>query len=164
MLTFMGNQKIFRHVYLIVSMRVLAGGTFNILHPGHVFFLSEAKKLGDELIVVVASDSTVLKKKGFLLMPAEERRLMVGSLKAVDKAVVGSGSDFFRIVEIERPDIIALGSDQAHSEEELMKELKTRGLDARVVRIKKCLKAYSTGGIMKKIKEEAGKNCPTTIS
>ncbi len=136
-------------------MRVLAGGTFNILHPGHVFFLTEAKKLGDELIVVVASDSTVLKRKSFLLLPAEERKLMVESLKPVDKAVVGSDRDFFRIIETERPDIIALGSDQAHSEEELMKELETRGLNAKIVRIKKRLKAYSTGGIMKKIKETA---------
>jgi FAD synthetase len=159
----MVNQKIFRHVYLSVSMRVLAGGTFNILHPGHVFFLTEAKKLGDELIVVVASDSTVLKKRGVLIVAADDRRLMVESLKLVDKAVVGSDNDFFKIVEIEQPDVIALGSDQAHSETELKKELKARGLNVKIVRIKKRLKPYSTGDIMETIKGTAGKG-PTTIS
>jgi len=144
-------------------MRVLAGGTFNILHPGHIFFLTEAKQLGDELIVVVASDNTVLKRKGFLLASADDRRLMVGSLKLVDKAVVGSDLDFFKIVEIEEPDIIALGSDQAHSEEELRRELKARKLNARVVRIKKRLDPYSTGSIMEKIKKTAVKGS-TTIS
>lgn len=144
-------------------MRVLAGGTFNILHPGHIFFLTEAKKLGDELIVVVASDNTVLKRKGFLVASADDRRLMVESLKLVDKAVVGSDNDFFKIVEIEQPDIIALGSDQAHSEEEMKKELKARGLNVRIVRIKKRLKPYSTGALMQKVKETAVKGS-TTIS
>ena len=135
-------------------MRVLAGGVFNILHPGHVFFLEEAKKHGDELIVVIASDKTVLEKKGFLLFSAEERKLMVEALEVVDRAVIGSDSDFMKIVEIEKPDVIALGSDQKFSEEELSAQLKERGSNATVIRVKKYLEHYSTGRIIRKIREQ----------
>ena len=133
-------------------MRVLVGGTFNLLHPGHVFFLEKAKKLGDELIVAIATDRVVA-KKGFSLFSAEERMVMVNELKVVDRAVIGSDSDFLKIVEIEKPDVIALGSDQKLSEEELKEQLKERGLDVRVVRIKERLGSYSTAKILKKIRE-----------
>lgn len=133
-------------------MRVLVGGTFNLLHPGHVFFLEKAKKLGDELIVVIATDRVVA-KKGFSLFSAEERMVMVNELKVVDRAVIGSDSDFLKIIEIEKPDVIALGSDQKLSEEELKEQLKERGLDVRVVRIKERLGSYSTAKILKKIRE-----------
>ena len=133
-------------------MRVLVGGTFNLLHPGHVFFLEKAKKLGDELIVVIATDRVVA-KKGFSLFSAEERMVMVNELKVVDRAVIGSDNDFLKIVEIEKPDVIALGSDQKLSEEELREQLKERGLDVRVVRIKERLGSYSTAKILKKIRE-----------
>ncbi len=92
--------------------KVLAGGTFSHLHPGHEFFLNKAKSFGDYLVVVVASDRTVKEKKGYVLESAEKRKEKVESLKIADKVVIGDDRDFFKIVEKENPDVIVLGYDQ----------------------------------------------------
>ncbi|MEF8873642.1 MAG: adenylyltransferase/cytidyltransferase family protein [Candidatus Thermoplasmatota archaeon] len=111
------------------EIRVMAGGTFDLLHLGHLHYLQEAKSLGDELVVVVACDKTVREHKHEPLMDEQVRREMVGALKPVDKAVVGSEEDKFKTVEEVEPDIIALGYDQRHEEENLKEELKNRGMD-----------------------------------
>ena len=112
--------------------RVMASGVFDLLHIGHLHYLEEARKYGDELIVVVACDETVRRRKHEPIMPAEERRRLVEALKPVDKAVIGYEDDFLKIVEEIKPDVIALGYDQ-HFEglEEMLKE---RGIEAKIVR------------------------------
>lgn len=120
--------------------KVLAGGTFNILHPGHLFFLEQAKKLGKKLIVVVASDKTVRKSKK-LLEPASFRAERIGALSFVDKVVVGDDIDMMKVVREEKPDVIALGYDQ--DAEEIRKMLYSEGLFCRIARVEK-LKGYST--------------------
>jgi FAD synthetase len=122
--------------------RVLAGGAFNIIHPGHVYFLGEAKRLGDYLIVVVANDETVRRNKK-LVFRAGDRKGMVESLKFVDKAVIGNGNDFSLVLEKERPDIIALGYDQS-LDPELEKRAKKMGI--KIKRMGK-LPGYSTSNI-----------------
>ncbi|MBC7129437.1 MAG: FAD synthase [Thermoplasmatales archaeon] len=112
--------------------RVMASGVFDLIHIGHLHYLEEAKKYGDELIVVVACDETVRKKKYQPIMPAEERRKLVEALKLVDKAIVGYEDDFLRIVEEIKPDIIALGYDQHF--EGLEEKLRGRGINAKIVR------------------------------
>ena len=64
------------------SLRVvLAGGVFDIIHPGHIYTLNEAKKLGDVLVVVVATDNTAVKmKKRRPLHSQEQRQELVNSL------------------------------------------------------------------------------------
>ncbi len=109
--------------------RVMAGGTFDLLHLGHLHYLQEAKELGDELVVVIACDKTVREHKHEPLMDEEVRREMVGALKPVDKAIVGSEEDKFDTVEEVDPDIIALGYDQRHTEEKLKEDLRVRGMD-----------------------------------
>jgi FAD synthetase len=117
-------------------VRVMAQGVFDLLHLGHVHYLCKARELGDELVVVVASDTTVRRRKHEPITPQEMRRDMVASLRCVDRAVVGSeGGDPYAVVEELRPDIIALGHDQAHDEEEIIAELARRGLPTRVVRL-----------------------------
>ncbi len=118
-------------------VRVMASGVFDILHPGHVLFLQEAKKLGDELVVVVARDSTAEKFKHKPIMNEEIRRFMVEALKPVDKAVLGHEDDMYKTVEEIKPDIIVLGYDQKFSEKEIEEECKKRGLKVKVVRLKK---------------------------
>ena len=118
-------------------VRVMATGVFDILHPGHVLFLKEAKKLGDELVVVIARDSTVKKFKHKPIMSEEERRFMVDSLKPVDRAVLGYEDDMYRIVEEIKPDIIVLGYDQRFNENEIKKECEKRNLRVKVVRLPK---------------------------
>jgi len=113
-------------------VRVMASGVFDIIHTGHLHYLEEAKSYGDELIVIVACDETVRKKKHEPIMPAEERRKLIEALKPVDKAIVGYEDDFFRVVEEINPDIIALGYDQHF--EGLEEKLKKRGIKAKVIR------------------------------
>jgi FAD synthetase len=114
--------------------RVVATGTFEIIHPGHIRFLEEAKRLGDELIVIVAREKNV-KHKPKPVIPEEQRRRVVEAIKYVDKAILGDENDIFRPIMELKPDVIALGYNQHFSEEWLRGELGKRGLNCEVVRI-----------------------------
>ena len=92
------------------KVRVMASGVFDILHLGHIHYLSEAKKLGDELVVVVASDSTVLRRKKHKpITPATQRVQIISALKSVDEAIIGREGKTYDALEDVRPDILALG-------------------------------------------------------
>ena len=116
-------------------IRVLATGVFDILHPGHVHFLTEAKKLGDELVVVVARDSVAQKMKRLPFIPENIRVAMVGSLKPVDRAILGVEGNIYDILSEVRPDIVALGYDQEFNPDEIVVEGKKRGLELKVVKV-----------------------------
>ncbi len=118
-------------------VRVLATGTFEILHPGHLLYLEEAKKLGDELFVIVGRDVTVRKRKRTPIIPEEQRLKMVSALEVVDKAMLGSEKDIYEPLYSIKPDIIAIGYDQDFDEGELERELRERGFNSKVIRIKK---------------------------
>ena len=118
-------------------VRVLATGTFEILHPGHLLYLEEAKKLGDELFVIVARDVNVKRRKRTPIIPEEQRLKMVSALKVVDKAILGSEKDMYEPLYSIKPDIIAIGYDQDFDESELERELRKRGFNSKVIRIKK---------------------------
>jgi FAD synthetase len=117
-------------------VRVMATGVFDLLHPGHVYFLTEARKLGDELVVVVARDKTARRLKHEVYVPEHLRREMVEALKPVDRAVLGSTTDIYETVVQERPQIIALGYDQIWNEAEVEAECARRGVPLKVVRIR----------------------------
>lgn len=115
---------------------VLAGGVFDIIHPGHVYFLRKARELGDALVVVVARDSNVIKFKGKSPMNNETlRRELVESIRYVDATILGDENDLMKTVQLVRPDIIALGYDQVHSEKEFLEKSKAMGINLSVVRI-----------------------------
>ncbi len=116
-------------------VRVMATGVFDLLHLGHLYFLEEAKKLGDELVVVVATDNTARELKHIPVTSQDMRVRMVEGLKPVDRAVLGYEDDRYKIVEEVKPDIIALGFDQKHDEERIKNDLKDKGLDVKVVRL-----------------------------
>jgi len=116
-------------------VRVMATGVFDLLHPGHLYFLSEAKKYGDELVVVVARDQTARRMKREPYVPELLRREMVEALKPVDRAILGSATDIYQTVEAERPDVIVLGFDQVFDEREVERECERRGVKVRVVRL-----------------------------
>lgn len=117
-------------------VKVMASGTFDLLHLGHIYYLKEAKKLGDKLIVVVATDKTVRKLKHEPINPEKIRVNLVKELEVVDKAYLGYEDDMYEIVEETKPDIIAIGYDQIHDGKKIKKELKKRKIDAKVVRLK----------------------------
>ena len=118
-------------------------------------YLEEAKKLGDELWVIVACRAMV-NHKSKPLLPEEQRLAMLQALKVVDHAVLGDEHDMFKPLMDIQPDIIALGHDQHFSEDDLERELSSRGMHAKVVRIAKhepC-NTCSTGAIIRLIREK----------
>jgi len=134
--------------------RVLATGTFDLLHPGHLLYLSESRALGDELYVIVARDSTI-KHKPKPIIPESQRLKMINALKIVDTAVLGSESDMFEPLKDIKPDIIALGYDQNFDIRKLEKELNEHGFQTKVVRIEKSksCELCSSGKIIKRVLE-----------
>ncbi len=114
--------------------RVLATGTFDILHPGHLLYLEMSKELGDELVVIVARDVNV-KHKPKPIVPEDQRLRMVQALKIVDLAILGDEMDIFRPIEQLHPDIITLGFDQHFNPAALQDELAKRNMAAKVVRV-----------------------------
>ena len=116
-------------------VKIMATGAFDLLHMGHIYFLKEAKKLGDKLVVVVATDSTVRRLKHEPINPEATRLNLIKELKVVDEAYLGHEDDIYEIVEEIKPDIIALGYDQVHDENDIRSELKKRKLKCKVVRL-----------------------------
>lgn len=119
---------------------VLASGTFDLLHLGHVKYLEEAKKTGGKnakLVVIVARDKTVEKRKGRKpVMPEDHRRALVESLKVVDEALLGyENFDISKVIEDIKPDVIAVGYDQNGIEAQVRKAVEEKGLNIQVVKI-----------------------------
>jgi FAD synthetase len=135
-------------------VRILATGTFDLLHPGHLLYLSEARSLGDELYVIVARDS-MIKHKPKPVVPEEQRLEMVKALRVVDKASLGSEKDIFEPLGEMKPDIIALGANQFFREKDLEAQLRVHGIDAKVARIKSFRQCdlCSSAAIMRKVIE-----------
>jgi FAD synthetase len=114
--------------------RVVATGTFDILHTGHLFYLEESRRIGDELYVIVARDANV-RHKPKPIVPEDQRLKMVAALKPVDHAVLGDLHDMFKPIQEIRPAVITIGFNQHFNEEDLKARLTARNLDCDVVRI-----------------------------
>ncbi len=128
---------------------VLTGGVFDIIHPGHVQTLAAAKALGDVLVVVVATDHTARRmKKKTPEHPEKERRNLAGLLGMVDLCCVGQ-KDIFSTVEAIRPDVIALGYDQAHHEDYIRAGCDKIGIGAKIVRLQSTMPEISSSKIQK---------------
>jgi len=130
------SLKILRELQDSSSKIVLAGGVFDIIHPGHINTLNAAKKLGDTLVVVVATDKTTLKmKKRKPLHSAQLRQELVSSLSMVDLCIIGDEENIFKTVDLVKPQIIALGYDQTHQEKYITDGCREINLDVRVARL-----------------------------
>jgi len=123
--------------------KVVLTGVFEILHPGHILFLQEAKKLGDELTVIIGRDKRLEKSKRKPVIPEDHRLEVLRGIKGVDRAILGDEDDIFKPIMQIKPDIIALGKNQHFDEDELKRELERRGLDTKVVRLNK----FREGGL-----------------
>jgi FAD synthetase len=133
---------------------VMVGGTFDIIHPGHIDTLSQAKSLGDVLVVSVARNVTVQKTKGRPPMNDEIlRQKLVATLRIVDAAILGSERDIFETAALVEPDIIALGYDQYHTEQSIVEGCTERGLKTRVVRLASDNPDIKTTSILKNHRE-----------
>ncbi len=111
-------------------------GTFDILHPGHINFLRQAKKHG-QLIAVIARDRTVKRLKGKKPIHNENLRLkLVERSGLADKVILGSKTDKYAAIKKYRPNIIALGYDQTHFLDQLGNQIKKIKLNAKIIRLK----------------------------
>ena len=140
-------------------VRVMASGVFDLIHPGHISYLQQARSFGDELVVVVACDDTVRKNKHEPITPDYMRAKIVGSLKPVDVAIVGKNNgDIFDTVREVKPDVIVLGFDQHFDVEKLRESLEKEGLGH--IRVERATETAddlnATRRIVKKIKEMGG--------
>ncbi|QAU13678.1 FAD synthase [Halorubrum sp. BOL3-1] len=146
--------------------RVVAQGTFDLLHPGHVHYLEDAAARGDELNAIVARRTNVTHKPAPVLC-ARQRRDMVAALDAVDEAHLGDPEDVFVPIERLDPDVIVLGFDQHHDEEDIATALAERGIDCRVERASGREPEYgdellSSGDIVDRILRERGDGADPT--
>lgn len=133
---------------------VLIGGVFDIVHPGHIHTLKDAKSQGDILVVVVARSSTALKINKHRKIYHDEylRRELVSSIRYVDYAIIGREGTLYDTVEFVKPDIIALGYDQIHTEKEIAVNCSKRGINTQIIR----LNTPVPGSKSTQIKEELG--------
>jgi len=143
---------------------VVASGTFDLLHLGHVRFLEEAKKAGGKnakLVVIVARDSTVESQKGKTpVMPEDQRRALVESLKVVDEAILGwEDVSIEKVIEKINPDVIAVGHDQYGTEKQVLKAIEDKNLEIELVKIGRFGKREldSSSKIVRKIIESVNK-------
>jgi len=138
--------------------RVIAQGTFDLLHPGHVHYLEEAASMGEELHVIVARRANVTHKEPPVLCD-RQRRAMVEALDVVDHVHLGHREDIFVPIERIDPDVIVLGHDQHHDEAAIEAELENRGIDCTIRRASAREPRYedellSTGRIVDRILAE----------
>ncbi len=101
-----------------VSKVVAVSGGFDPVHIGHVRMFEEAKKLGDKLVVILNNDNWLIKKKGYVFMPEEERVELIRSLRVVDEVLLTSHgpevedrSVCAELIKL-KPDIFANGGDR----------------------------------------------------
>lgn len=133
---------------------VLAGGVFDIIHPGHIYTLNAAKALGDVLVVVIATGNTAVRmKKRHPLHSEEQRQELINSLQVVDLCLIGNDGDIFKTVSKVRPDIIALGYDQVHQEKFIIDGCKNIDLNVRVARLQSPVPEFSSSKIEKEYGE-----------
>lgn len=133
---------------------VLVGGVFDLIHPGHIHTLKAAKEAGDVLVVVIARTATAqkIKKDRKIYHDENLRKELVESLGFVDLALIGREGTLYDTVEFVKPNVIALGYDQAHSEKDVAESCQKRNLDVQVIR----LSTPIPGSKSSKIKEELG--------
>ena len=145
-----------------MKKKILIAGTFDILHPGHIFLINEAAKLGDVYIIVATDKNRELYSGEAPIVPEQQRLELMKSLKNVKDAILGRhDNDTLKIVAEIKPDIILLGPDQKFSVDKLQTALKMKGLNhIEVKRLEKFydkFKLHSSSLIKKKIIENSKK-------
>ncbi len=131
---------------------VFIGGGFELIHYGHAYTIEKARSLGDVLVVSVARDSTIRKRKKREPIVGEEDRVrLLSSLRDVDAAILGVEGDIYETLEKVKPDVVALGYDQYHIEDEVSKEAAKRGIAAQVVRLDSPYPNLKTSRILKEL-------------
>lgn len=130
---------------------VFTNGVFDLLHPGHVRYLADARRLGDALVVGLNSDRSVSAIKGpdRPVTPEAERAEILAALACVDAVVVFDEETPHAIISRLQPDVLVKGADWAADDIVGRDVVEARG--GRVVRIP-LASGYSTSAILKRIR------------
>jgi cytidyltransferase-related domain len=143
-----------------VSKKVFVGGTFDLLHPGHVEFLKEAAKYGRVYVSISRDKNAERVKKRPIVMHEDERLELVKAIRYVYEAFLGHENDFLDSVTRVRPDVIFLGPDQKVDENFLKEELKRRGLnEVQIIRMNERLNAWNHSSSTRIISDVLEKFC-----
>ena len=134
---------------------VFTNGVFDLLHPGHVRYLQDARALGDVLIVGLNADASVRRNKGpeRPINTQEERAEVLAALACVDAVVAFEEDTPAEIIKLVQPDVLVKGADWAADAIVGRDTVEARG--GRVVRVP-IEQGYSTSAIVRKIREAAG--------
>jgi D-beta-D-heptose 7-phosphate kinase/D-beta-D-heptose 1-phosphate adenosyltransferase len=130
---------------------VFTNGVFDILHPGHIFSLSQAAKEGDYLVVAINSDDSVKRLKGNArpVNQQDTRALVVASLLMVDATVIFEDDTPLQLINSIKPDVLVKGGDYTIEQIVGAKEVIANG--GRVV-INPLIEGFSTSSIIEKLK------------
>jgi len=117
-------------------LRVMIFGTFDIIHGGHIHMFKEAREYGDKLIAVVARDINVERIKEYGSLHSEQERLeFLTHIDLIDEVVLGDETDVYKVIQDQKPDVIALGYDQKIYVDELENAITKFGLNTRIVKL-----------------------------
>jgi len=114
----------FRNIYM---KTVMTFGTFDLAHPGHISYLTQAKSYGDKLITIIARDQNLKKK---VLHTEQQRKKQIEKLNIADLVLLGSENDKLSVITQYNPDIICIGYDQQVDIEKLQEIT-----DAQIIRL-----------------------------
>ena len=131
---------------------VMTNGCFDLIHPGHVRYLQQAKALGDVLVVAVNDDDSVRRLKGESrpLNPLDDRMAVLGALSAVDFVVSFSEDTPARLIEALAPDVLVKGGDYAVEQIAGHESVLARGGDVRVLDF---VDGHSTSGLIERLND-----------
>ena len=131
---------------------VFIGGGFEVIHSGHLYTIKEARRLGDVLVAVVATDRTIRERKGRDPVAGQTQRMeLLSALRMVDCAILGVEGDIYRTLERVGPDVVALGYDQHHLETDIQREGRKRGMNLTVVRLGSPYPSVKTSRILREL-------------
>jgi len=136
--------------------KILVAGTFDIIHPGHIYLIQQAQKLGDVYVIVSRTENVIKIKGRPPIIPDEQRLEVIRNIKGVKHAVLGDKENMLVKVKEINPDIILLGPNQPFDESDLQNKLRKEGISAKIIRLQKVYNEYpycSTSKIVARILE-----------
>jgi rfaE bifunctional protein nucleotidyltransferase chain/domain len=132
---------------------VFTNGCFDIIHPGHIKILFEAKKQGDVLIVGINDDDSIRRLKGQdrPILPLSARQIVLAAIESVDYVVPFSEDTPEKLIKEIVPDVLVKGEDW--SEDKIVGADFVKSKGGKVVRVK-LVEGFSTSNIIRKIRRE----------
>lgn len=116
---------------------VMAFGTFDFIHAGHLFLFEQARKYGDHLTIVVGRDVNVAKVKGEAPIHTEKERVRIlKHIDLIDEVILGATQSKYELIGKRKPDVIVLGYDQVAFVDGLKVYCKEKKIDTKIVRVR----------------------------